>query len=153
MKFLHRANPLKSRRLKEIPAFDDRMIMKIVTLVLFLLSSPLFARSPAVEPVSGISIEEYREVEPSKAAGYNFTREEPPYEQSGKNAQLTPTTAFFLIVASALPFVVWFGIMRALPDATPTTPQQSQTPTLSIINGEGGKSDEEDEHDSLPKAS
>lgn len=33
-----------------------------------------FARKPAVEPVLGISIEEYKEVEPKKAKGYDFNR-------------------------------------------------------------------------------
>ncbi len=126
--------------------------MKIATFVLFLLSGPLFARSPAVEPVTGISIEEYREVDATTTTGYNFTREEPAYEHTSKDTQLTPMTALFLIIASALPFVVWFGIMRALPDGSNNTASSpAQAPTLSIIKGEGKPSHDED--DTWPKAS
>ena len=128
--------------------------MKIIALTLIALSiNPLFARSPAVEPVSGISIEEYRENDPKTAQGYDFTNDESLYtEAPHSDAELTATTAFFLIVASALPFVVWFGVMRALPDATPTESQSAPKPTFSVIKGEGKKA-EDDEDDSLPKAS
>lgn len=127
--------------------------MKIIALTLIALSiNPLFARSPAVDPVTGISIEEYRETNPKTGKGYDFTNDESVYTEAHNDAELNATTAFFLIVASALPFVVWFGVMRALPDATPTESQSAPKPTFSVINGEGKKSDE-DEHDSLPKAS
>ena len=33
-----------------------------------------FGRKPAVEPILGVSIEEYKEVPPSKAKGYDFNR-------------------------------------------------------------------------------
>lgn len=125
--------------------------MKIATFVFFILTSPLFARSPAVEPVQGISIEEYREVDSTQAKGYDFAKYEA--HQTRPNSELSFTTGFFLLVVSALPFVVWFGVMRALPDATPKAPEQgTQKPNLSIINGEGRKDDDDDHHD-LPKAS
>lgn len=128
--------------------------MKIIALTLLALSiNPLFARSPAVEPVTGISIEEYRETDPKTSKGYDFSKNDTPaYSEAHNDAELNATTAFFLIVASALPFVVWFGVMRALPDATPTESQSTPKATFSVINGEGKKSDDDD-HDSLPKAS
>ena len=128
--------------------------MKIIATILLCLSfSPLFARSPAVEPVTGISIDQYKEVEAGKDQGYDFSKNEPNYIKARSDAELSPTTAFFLVVASALPFIVWFGVMRALPDATPM--ENSNTgarPTLSVIKGEG-KSESDDDHDSMPKAS
>ena len=56
-----------------------RQFSKQLILFLFLAlitSSMSFARKPAVQPVSGISIEEYNDVPPSKATPYNFTQNE-----------------------------------------------------------------------------
>lgn len=36
--------------------------------------TPAFARKPAVDPVIGVSIEEYKEVPPEQAKGFNFER-------------------------------------------------------------------------------
>ncbi len=41
-------------------------------LCVFRLNS--YARKPAVEPILGVSIEEYKEVPPQKAKGYDFNR-------------------------------------------------------------------------------
>jgi len=46
------------------------LILSIVSL----LTSPVFARKPAVDPVLGVSIEEYKEVPPAKAKGFDFNR-------------------------------------------------------------------------------
>ncbi|OIQ19803.1 MAG: hypothetical protein BM556_04785 [Bacteriovorax sp. MedPE-SWde] len=45
----------------------------VLTFILF-ISSTTFARKPAVDPVVGVSIEEYKEVPPEKAKGYDFNR-------------------------------------------------------------------------------
>lgn len=46
--------------------------------ILFLISTPSWARKPAVEPILGVSIEEYKEVPPEKAKGYDFSETKNP---------------------------------------------------------------------------
>jgi len=101
-----------------------------------LLSFEVEARKPAVEPVMGLSIEEYDNVPPEKSQGFNF---EQGAEQSTKQADQnqiapaqtpvaprslvnqsilssesdTPATLFYILL-SLLPFVVWFGLMKNL---------------------------------------
>ncbi|MEE3079607.1 MAG: hypothetical protein VX341_09760 [Bdellovibrionota bacterium] len=51
--------------------------MKYLFLILSfacLIKINTFARKPAVEPIMGVSIEEYKEVPPAKAKGYDFSR-------------------------------------------------------------------------------
>jgi hypothetical protein len=154
--FLHAINPLKSQTLKKWLHPADRIVMKIATLIFLLLSTPLWARSPAVEPVTGISIEEYKEVDSKNAKGYDFTRHEiTNVEQTSSESDLSVATTIFLILASALPFVVWFGVMRALPDASEEHQKTTQTtPTFSVIKGEGSDDhNDDDDHDSWPNAS
>lgn len=126
--------------------------MKIIILItLSLFFTPLFARSPAVDPVSGISIEEYTEVDPKTTKGFDFTNSKD--SDLVKDSELNASTAFFLLVASILPVVVWFGVMRALPDA-PTAPanETARTP-LTIVQGQNNSSDDDHDDDTLPKAS
>lgn len=126
--------------------------MKITILLLLTFSTPLFAnRSPAVEPVTGISIEEYRETTPSPSSGFDFTNSEAFYEKAPTDTQLSTTTVLFLLFASALPFVVWFGVMNALPDGVPTSSESATRPALSVVPGESKKDDDHDHH--YPKAS
>lgn len=46
------------------------LILSFISLVM----TPAFARKPAVDPVIGVSIEEYKEVPPEKAQGFDFNR-------------------------------------------------------------------------------
>ena len=129
--------------------------MKIIALLILTLTTPLLAaRSPAVEPVTGISIEEYNETKPSPSAGFDFSKTEESYTKAPADTGLSLTSALFLLLASALPFVVWFGVMRALPDATPEQPANAK-PVLSVIKGDGHSSsdDQHDHDDTYPKAS
>lgn len=128
--------------------------MKITILLLLTFSTPLFAnRSPAVEPVTGISIEEYTETTPKPSSAFDFRNSQDFYEKTPTDTQLSTTTVLFLLFASALPFVVWFGVMSALPDGVlPTSEQSEARPVLSVVPGESQKDDEHDHHD-YPKAS
>lgn len=129
--------------------------MKIIFLLLFSISTSLFAsRGPAVEPVTGISIEEYNETTPQPGRGFDFNQADSFFEKAPTDTSLTMTTVAFLIFASALPFIVWVGVMRALPDATPVgSDAPAVRPNLTVVAKEPSSptSEEDDQH--WPKAS
>ncbi len=115
---------------------------KISFLALVLLStlSLVDAREPAVEPVTGISIDDYKVIPPSQAKGYDFQKGKPKSvadkQPIQKTTDTTATTAFkkvetkttkqlgseapawptsiLLFLLVALPFGAWFGIMKSL---------------------------------------
>lgn len=117
---------------------------KITLLALILLSNMTLveAREPAVEPVTGISIDDYKVIPPSQAKGYEFQKGKPsnvaqkaPVQKTTTTTNTTATTvtnietkstkqlqtdapgwptSLFLFVLIALPFGAWFGIMRSL---------------------------------------
>ena len=130
--------------------------MKIIFLLLFSISTSLFAgRGPAVEPVTGISIEEYNETTPQTGRGFDFNQENSFFEKAPTDTSLSMTTVAFLIFASALPFIVWFGVMRALPDAsTVNSETPAARPSLTVVAKEpssANKNEDDDHH--WPKAS
>ncbi len=128
--------------------------MKIIFLLLFSISTSLLAgRSPAVDPVTGISIEEYNETTPTPGRGFDFSEQESAYEKVPTDTSLSTTSIVFLLFASALPFVVWFGVMRALPDGAPLTHTgETIRPSLSVVQNKTPEDDhKDDEH--WPKAS
>ncbi|PIP90116.1 MAG: hypothetical protein COW01_09560 [Bdellovibrionales bacterium CG12_big_fil_rev_8_21_14_0_65_38_15] len=129
--------------------------MKIIFLLLFSISSSLFAsRGPAVEPVTGISIEEYNETTPQPGRGFDFNQTDTFFEKAPTDTSLTMTTVAFLIFASSLPFIVWFGVMRALPDATPVNSEApTARPSLTVVAKEPSSSNDEDDDQHWPKAS
>lgn len=118
--------------------------MKKITLLALILLSNLTlveAREPAVEPVTGISIDDYKVIPPSQAKGYEFQKGKPtnvgqktPVQKTITNTTATTEvtnietkttkqlqtdapgwpTSLFLFVLIALPFGAWFGIMRSL---------------------------------------
>ena len=117
--------------------------MKKITLLALILLSNLTlveAREPAVEPVTGISIDDYKVIPPSQAKGYEFQKGKPsnvaqkaPVQKTTTNTTATTVTnietkstkqlqtdapgwptSLFLFVLIALPFGAWFGIMRSL---------------------------------------
>ncbi len=129
--------------------------MKIIFLLLFSISTSLFAgRGPAVEPVTGISIEEYNETTPQQGRGFDFNQTDSFFEKAPTDTSLTMTTVAFLVFASSLPFIVWFGVMRALPDATPvSTETPAARPSLTVVAKEPSSSNNDDDDQHWPKAS
>lgn len=69
--------------------------MRKVFFIVFMLLSSInaHARKPAVEPIVGVSIEEYKEVDPSQAKGFNFGKEvtkSNPTAQDAREADYHP---------------------------------------------------------------
>lgn len=96
---------------------------KILLLILVLVMSfPVWARKPAVEPVMGISIDNEPKVQnPSLSKGFEFT----PYQEVKRGPQSVSTAPeakpqevdrvtplFFILVMLVLPVGLWFGIMK-----------------------------------------
>lgn len=92
------------------------------------------ARKPAVEPVTGISIDDYKEVPPSEAQGYDWNkgqnnqanRKPKSVEQAPVNTDELPqkeietvstpdlTPAVVLLFMLSLPFGIWFFLLGKL---------------------------------------
>jgi hypothetical protein len=103
----------------------------LFTLLSFSISTA-FARKPAVDPGMGISIDHYDDVPAKQAKGYDWSENKAdavsaparPVQQQKLNSQRAPsqetTTSsspyFILGLLAALPFVLWFGIMKGLPE-------------------------------------
>ena len=135
--------------------------------VLFLFPSLSEARGPAVEPVQGISIDDYKEVPPSQAKGYQFTNGKPKvltrkvtYKPSftkvnnkterqvyGPDASWPTSIILFLLVV--MPFGLWFSIMKSL-DSKEVETFENTIPFPTINNK---SSDDNDDDFNLPKAS
>ena len=134
-----------------------------------LLSFEVEARKPAVEPVMGLSIEEYDNVPPEKAQGFNFEQDSKQSPKQVKQNQITPNqnpvaprslvnqslqsadsdtpAILFYILLSLLPFVVWFGLMKSL-----ESNEEEFTAEMYDLEAQRRKR-EEAKDDDIPKAS
>lgn len=149
--------------------------MNIVTiLILLILPFSSFARSPAVGPVTGISIDEYKDVPPSQAKGFNWKNSEdikPSFDSSklpeqGINTEEGPdlSPAIVLFFMSILPFGIWFFLLGKLADPAHDIGYQEEGDDGQELKGDTlafppkakkySKNDDEDDDDfNLPKAS
>lgn len=142
------------------------MITKLIfTMLLMIVLLPAYAagRAPAVQPVSGISIDDYKEVPPSQAKGYEFAKGKPKAinRQTASNINLVNIEnksskqvygsdaswplSIFLFILISLPFALWFTIMKSLGQKDRELP----TNTLQFPN----KSPNDDDDLDYPKAS
>lgn len=117
--------------------FQNLKILLLLSAVAFLsgFASHIEARSPAVDPIRGISIDHYNEVDPETVQGHAF--EQTPQEFQEQSPQTTPepvtfqgpsvaqsdlegqssqrlSFAFLLFALIALPLGIWFFIHRSL---------------------------------------
>jgi hypothetical protein len=106
--------------------------------ILFLLalffSLTINGRSPAVEPVSGISIDQYQEADPKKDPGYNWKHnsnqliklknQRTPANTNYNSTVSTTLAVIFFLTITAFPIALWFTLMKAFP-TTPNTPEQN----------------------------
>lgn len=83
----------------------NKNLFILLVLAWFVMASGAFGRGPAVEPVRGLSIEEYNDVGPEKAKGFNFGEKssEKPWGQG-----------VLIVLLVALPIATWFGLMKGL---------------------------------------
>lgn len=101
-------------------------------LAIVFLSSAAFGRAPAVEPIRGISIDDYREVDPKRDPGFNWNQNDVVRDTSlittrepAQKALIADTesqnknwpTYVFLASLITLPFVLWYSVMKGLEES------------------------------------
>ncbi|MBT7610671.1 MAG: hypothetical protein HN576_13005 [Bacteriovoracaceae bacterium] len=139
-------------------------LLIILVMTIVFLPAHAISRRPAVEPVSGISIEDYKVIPPSQAKGYQFSRGKPSSlirnTASGFNPssiekktskQIYDSTSnwpisIFLFLLVIMPFGLWFSIMKSLDNKETDLPAN----TLSFPSNKTQKSDDDID---FPKAS
>lgn len=120
----------------------------LILALLTLTSFGLHARGPAVEPVTGISIDDYKEIPPEQAKGYDFQKGKPKAiaKKAHSESSIAPTKpvvtktekqiysegpswpiSIFLILLVALPFGAWFGVLKGLSSEETTEEAPSNT--------------------------
>ncbi|MBT3586919.1 MAG: hypothetical protein HN509_18555 [Halobacteriovoraceae bacterium] len=144
---------------------------KSTTLILFLTllgCSFAFAKSPsrapAIDPVVGLDIQQYNDVSPDQAKGYDWNQtqglaatenkksesiQDFLYRPEETNTENGLGQIFLLILGLCLPFALWFGISKTF--TTPTT-----TPGLKLVEGDTNSPTHKQDpgnDDQFPKAS
>lgn len=134
-------------------------------LILFLIQNIGHARAPAVEPIRGISIDQYEITDPARDPGFNWNQSDYVQETSlittqaqmesvnSSNSKNWPTYLFVLSLLS-LPFLLWYSIVKSL-DASEeqTLLDPNNTFDLSEERKKREESSNQDNDKDLPKAS
>lgn len=149
------------------------MFKNTLALLLFLSSLMAFGRAPAVEPVTGIDIGKYKEVDPSQDPGFNWKQsdyvqetslittrkpaEKALIERTKAQRKSWPTYAF-LIGLVTLPFALWYSIMKGLEgkeESTTATANITENYTNNTVDlhSEREKRKVDSDNDNIPKAS
>ncbi len=119
----------------------------ILFLMIFLFSSLAFGRAPAVDPIRGISIDDYREVDPNKDPGFNWNKGDTVVDTSlittrepAQKALIAKTksqnknwpTYIFLASLITLPFVLWLSVMKGLEESERHAHQESPSGSMNL---------------------
>lgn len=149
---------------------------KLLILALITLPFSSFARKPAVEPVTGISIDEYKDVPPSQAQGYDWnqgqtTKTKKVNQVAAPKGDVTKlpeqeitmtsvpdlTPAVMLMFMLLLPFGIWFFLLGKLETPENEVGFQDEedldnTLAFPSKNKRNQNNDDDDDFD-VPKAS
>ena len=104
-------------------------------LIILSITNPLFSsRSPAVDPIIGLSIDEENPITPSQVRGFNFSSPDLKVLQPAQGQTLLKNIiqVFSLLFLLSLPFALWNRILI-------NSKKENQKPNLRVINGEKGK--------------
>lgn len=150
------------------------MFKNTLATILFLVSVLSFGRSPAVEPITGIDIGKYKEVDPANDPGFDWKQADYVKETTGLITTRVPAqraliestkgqrkswpTYLFLLGLVTLPFALWYSIMKGLEDREGTPASANISPEASVnntvdLNVEREKRKKDQDNDSMPKAS
>ena len=148
----------------------------IVTIFALTFATSTKARQPAVDPVQGISIDEYKDVPPEKNKGsYEFSERPTPQnkretvtqgakpknpgqsvQKEIQNRQVASPTqktdwplGFLLVALLALPFAIWWIFQKNLKNHQTPPPHTDNTVDLREHRNRKGDSQDDD----YPKAS
>lgn len=141
----------------------------LLSLGSFLLSSASFGRAPAVEPVTGISIDQYREVDPKEDKGFDWHQDSSKFTRfknnrtTGQRASVaydssasTTMSVVFLVAIVAFPIALWFTLMKSFPNTPSSSPENSghQSVTIDLATERSKREEKEgEEDDHIHKAS
>ena len=144
-----------------------RILIPLATLILLVIPTLNFARKPAVEPVTGISIDHIPPADPKNADGFPFdskpkdlTKEQQaqaPASNQNQRPKLETgvdgedSSTWFLLFLVALPVAIWFVLMKNI-----EPPKPAEVKEISEVKPEATEEKEEEDHDDdyqLPKAS
>lgn len=136
-------------------------MQKLKLFILFsLICISSHARKPAVEPIMGSSIEEYQEVDPKDAKGYNFNRTPsntvfekntqeiyPPVEIATQSLEeQNAPTQMIIVLFILLPIIAsGFLFFRSF--------KKDDSNVVSLEDIKKKKSEEQSNNDDIPKAS
>jgi hypothetical protein len=145
---------------------------KLILLAVIAVSFSAFARNPAVEPVSGISIDHYNDVPPSEGQGFDWNNKKQQKSVKTKNTQskldvdrlpqqeITDTTgadltpAFILFFMLVLPFGIWFFLLGKLEEPEVEVGFDDEKDNMLAFPSKSNKDEDGDDDDfDIPKAS
>ena len=138
-----------------------------ILLSLFIFSqTSSFARSPAVEPVSGLSIDKYQHTDTKnqnfKKGSYKFSsnkKASQTFEHDSSNLITNPenstvSTYIFITIAILLPASLWAAVMYGIKDTSPQERRSHNGDTQNITRIHDRREKENESSDSdIPKAS
>ncbi len=143
----------------------------LILLFSFLTVFNLYGRSPAVEPVMGLSIEEYETVSPENATPYDFAEttteakapaRAPAIEVPSSFEFTAPSRTFsqveaetrvppyLIFMALLLPLIVWFGLLKNI-DKSFENPTQAEN--MVSLEEQRQKRAQSKDNDDISKAS
>ncbi len=136
----------------------------IILLSSLVISFSVFGRSPAVEPITGISIDQYKEVDPKNDPGFNWKQDSTRQARLKDGKVVTPydsgtsitMTAIFLIAIVSFPIALWFALMKsfpATPNQTENTANHANTIDLAAERSKREDQESVDSDDHIHKAS
>ena len=125
-----------------------------------IVSSISFARGPAVEPVTGISIDQYDDVPPSQATPFDFTQnvkskqlkpvKKTPVKETDlatlEDTQSNTNKYIVIMMVCLLPIAVWLGLMKGVKDLEEEIPS-------NIVELDSKRNGSDDDDMNFPKAS
>jgi len=149
----------------------EAKMKKLIVLVIIALPLTSFARKPAVEPVTGISIDEYKDVPPSEAQGFNWNQDSKNTKSENVQAKVDVeklpeqeinitsgpdlTPAMILMFMLVLPFGIWFFLLGKLdaPENEVGFEEQEDIDNMLAFPKKSEKDDGDDDDFDVPKAS
>lgn len=149
------------------------MFKNTLAIIFFISSMMAFGRSPAVEPITGIDIGKYKEVDPAQDPGFNWKQGDYVQETSlittrrpAEKALIERTRAqkkswptyLFLFGLITLPFALWYSIMKGLEgkenhSSTAVASTENYTNNTVDLHSEREKRKVDNDNNDIPKAS
>jgi hypothetical protein len=111
--------------------------------ILFFLSLSLFGRSPAVHPITGLSVDEEKIIPPHLARGFDFRSSQLTWiQQKNKTTRTNIIQIIGLLFLLALPFAIWHRLLVGVR-------HKNQNATVHPLKKTIDKSDDDDDDEKM----